>query len=176
MATYFSNAQGTTIGDHTNFQNVAGNAITNNYHYSQRDRINVNGKMIRVVMDSDIHCLRVQSSQILSVDVEPDDEASISSKPQAVRLKKMVQTAEVSGYQGRYTATTLEPVKGEDKDLFIKIVKGVLQAAVCHRSALLTQVFAVTESDVMTMLTYNAKPPSETASFGAVSRLGLEAT
>ncbi|KAK1234599.1 hypothetical protein PQX77_002197 [Marasmius sp. AFHP31] len=155
MASYFSNAQGTTIGDHTNFQNVAGNAITNNYHYSQRDQINVNGKKIRVVMDSDIHCLRVQSSEILSVDVKPNDEASTSLKPQAVRLKKMVQTAEISGYQGRYTATTLEPVKGEDKDLFKKIVKRVLQAAVCHRSALLTQVFAVTESDAMTMLTYN---------------------
>ncbi|KAK1219757.1 hypothetical protein PQX77_017513 [Marasmius sp. AFHP31] len=118
MATYFS--EGTTIGDHTNFQNVAGNAITNNYHYSQRDRINVNGKMIRVVMDSDIHCLRVQSSKILSVNVKPDDEASASSKSQVVRLKKMVQTAEVSGWQGRYTATTLEPVNGEDQDLFKK--------------------------------------------------------
>ncbi|KAK1220069.1 hypothetical protein PQX77_017185 [Marasmius sp. AFHP31] len=154
MATYFS--QGTTIGDHTNFQNVAGNAITNNYHYSQRDRKNVNGKMIRVVMDSDIHCLRLQSSKILSVNVEPDDEASTSSKLQVVRLKKMVQTAEIAGYQGRYTATTLEPVNGENQDLFKKIVKSTLQMAVCHRSALLTQVFAVTESDAMTTLTYNA--------------------
>ncbi|KAK1222535.1 hypothetical protein PQX77_014610 [Marasmius sp. AFHP31] len=106
-------------------------------------------------MDSDIHCIRDQSSKILNVDVKPDDEASTSSKSQVVRLKKVVQTAEISGYQGRYTATTLEPVNGEDKDLFKKIVKGVLQAAVCHRSALLTQVFAVTESDAMTMLTYN---------------------
>ncbi|KAK1220945.1 hypothetical protein PQX77_016258 [Marasmius sp. AFHP31] len=71
-------------------------------------------------MDSDIHCLRQQFSEILSVHVEPDDEASTSSKPQVVRLKKMVQTAEVSGYQGRYTATTLEPVVGEDQDLFKK--------------------------------------------------------
>ncbi|KAK1229225.1 hypothetical protein PQX77_007723, partial [Marasmius sp. AFHP31] len=121
MASYFSNAHNPTVGDHANFQNVAGNAITNNYHYSQRDRINVNGKMIRVVMDSDIHCLRVQSSEILSVNVKPDDEASASSKSQVVRLKKMVQTAEVSGWQGRYTATTLEPVNGEDQDLFKKV-------------------------------------------------------
>ncbi|KAK1217839.1 hypothetical protein PQX77_019494 [Marasmius sp. AFHP31] len=155
MASYFSNAQGTTIGDHTNFQNVAGNAITNNYHYSQRDRKNVNGKMIRVVMDSDIHCIRHQSSKILSVDVKPDDDAPTSSKSQVVRLKKMVQTAKVSGWQGRYTATTLELIDGEDQDLFKKIAKSVLQTAVCHRSALLTQVFAVTESDAMTMLTYN---------------------
>ncbi|KAK1215018.1 hypothetical protein PQX77_022392 [Marasmius sp. AFHP31] len=155
MASYFSNAHNPTVGDHANFQNVAGNAITNNYHYSQRDRINVNGKMIRVVMDSDIHCLRVQSSEILSVNVKPDDEASASSKSQVVRLKKMVQTAEVSGWQGRYTATTLEPVNGEDQDLFKKIAKSTLQTAVCHRSALLTQVFAVTESDAMTMLTYS---------------------
>ncbi|KAK1219063.1 hypothetical protein PQX77_018230 [Marasmius sp. AFHP31] len=153
MATYFS--EGTTIGDHTNFQNVAGNAITNNYHYSQRDRMIVNGKMIRVVMDSDIHCIRHQSSKILSVDVKPDDDASTSSKPQVVRLKKMVQTAEIVGYQGRFTATTLEPVNGEDQHLFKKIVKSTLQMAVCHRSALLTQVFAVTESDAMTMLTYS---------------------
>ncbi|KAK1216205.1 hypothetical protein PQX77_021168 [Marasmius sp. AFHP31] len=120
MATYFS--EGMTVGDHANFQNVAGNAITNNYHYSQRDRINVNGKMIRVVMDSDIHCLRLQSSKILSVNVKPDDEASTSSESQVVRLKKMVQTAEVSGYQGRYTATTLEPVDEEDQHLFKKVV------------------------------------------------------
>ncbi|KAK1217162.1 hypothetical protein PQX77_020191 [Marasmius sp. AFHP31] len=71
-------------------------------------------------MDSDIHCIRDQSSKILSVDVKPDDETSTSSKPQVVRLKKMVQTAEVSGWQGRFTATTLEPVNGEDKDLFKK--------------------------------------------------------
>ncbi|KAK1234894.1 hypothetical protein PQX77_001894 [Marasmius sp. AFHP31] len=156
MASYFSNAHNPTVGDHANFQNIAGNAITtNNYHVSQRDRINVNGRTIRVVMDSDIHSLRLQSSEILSVDVKPDNEASTSLKPQAVRLKKVVQTAEISGYQGRFTATTLEPVKGEDRDLFKKIVKSTLQMAVCHRSALLTQVFAVTESDAMTMLTYN---------------------
>ncbi|KAK1220062.1 hypothetical protein PQX77_017188 [Marasmius sp. AFHP31] len=106
-------------------------------------------------MDSDIHCLRLQSSKILSVNVKPDDEASTSSESQVVRLKKIVQTAEVSGWQGRYTATTLEPVDEEDQNLFKKIAKSVLRTAVCHRSALLTQVFAVTESDAMTMLTYN---------------------
>ncbi|KAK1218019.1 hypothetical protein PQX77_019317 [Marasmius sp. AFHP31] len=125
MATYFSHAQGTTIGDHASFLSIAGNANTYNYNYNhnylQRDRIIVNGRKIRVVMDSDIHCLRLQSSEIFSVDVKPDDEASTSSESQVVRLKKMVQTAEVSGWQGRYTATTLEPVKGEDKDLFKKV-------------------------------------------------------
>ncbi|KAK1219877.1 hypothetical protein PQX77_017381 [Marasmius sp. AFHP31] len=157
MATYFPHAQGLTIGDHATFPNIAGNAFTtNNYHTLQRDRITVNGKTIRVVMDSDIHCLRLQSSKILSVNVKPDDEASTSSESQVVRLKKMVQTAEVSGWQGRYTATTLEPVDEEDQNLFKKIAKSVLQTAVCHRSALLTQVFAVTESNAMTMLTYNA--------------------
>ncbi|KAK1217837.1 hypothetical protein PQX77_019492, partial [Marasmius sp. AFHP31] len=160
MATNFSNVQNPAVGDYASFLSIAGNANIHNNHnhnhnYSQRDRITVNGKTIRVVMDSDIHCLRQQFSEILSVHVEPDDEASTSSKPQVVRLKKMVQTAEVSGYQGRYTATTLEPVVGEDQDLFKKIVKSTLQMAVCHRSALLTQVFAVTESDAMTMLTYN---------------------
>ncbi|KAK1219295.1 hypothetical protein PQX77_017993 [Marasmius sp. AFHP31] len=158
MATNFSNVQNPTVGDYASFLSIAGNANIHNNHnhnYSQRDRITVNGKTIRVVMESDIHCLRLQSSEILSVDVKPDDEASTSSKPQAVRLKKMVQTAEISGYQGKYTATTLEPVNGEDQDLFKKIVKSVLRTAVCHRSALLTQVFAVTESDAMTMLTYS---------------------
>ncbi|KAK1222594.1 hypothetical protein PQX77_014547 [Marasmius sp. AFHP31] len=157
MTSYFSNAHNPTVGDHASFLSIAGNANIHNNHnhnYSQRDRITVNGKMIRVVMDSDIYCLRVQSSEILSVDVKPDDEVSTSSKPHVVRLTKMVQTAEVSGYQGRYTATTLEPVVGEDQDLFKKITRSVLQAAVRHRSALLTQVFAVTESDAMTMLTY----------------------
>ncbi|KAK1215535.1 hypothetical protein PQX77_021858 [Marasmius sp. AFHP31] len=125
MATYFSHAQGTTIGDHASFLSIAGNPNTYNYNYNhnylQRDRIFVNGRAIRVVMDSDIHCLRVQSSKILSVDVEPDDKASTSSKLQAVRLKKMVQTAEVSGWQGRFTATTLELVDVEDQDLFKKV-------------------------------------------------------
>ncbi|KAK1216307.1 hypothetical protein PQX77_021072 [Marasmius sp. AFHP31] len=160
MATNFSNVQNPTVGDYASFLSIAGNANIHNNHnhnhnYSQRDRITVNGKTIRVVMDSDIHCLRLQSSKILSVNVKPDDEASTSSESQVVRLKKMVQTAEVSGWQGRYTATTLEPVDEEDQDLFKKIVKSTLQMAVCHRSALLTQVFAVTESDAMTMLTYN---------------------
>ncbi|KAK1218015.1 hypothetical protein PQX77_019313 [Marasmius sp. AFHP31] len=158
MATNFSNVQNPTVGDYASFLSIAGNANIHNNHnhnYLQRDRIIVNGRTIRVVMDSDIHCLRQQFSEILSVDVKPDDEASTFSKSQVVRLKKMVQTAEVSGWQGRFTATTLEPVDGEDKDLFKKIVKSTLQTAVCHRSALLTQVFAVTESDAMTMLTYN---------------------
>ncbi|KAK1228203.1 hypothetical protein PQX77_008765, partial [Marasmius sp. AFHP31] len=159
MATYFSHAQGTTIGDHASFLSIAGNANTYNYNYNhnylQRDRIIVNGKTIRVVMDSDIHCLRLQSSEILSVDVKPDDEAPTSSESQVVRLKKVVQTAEVSGWHGKFTATTLEPVEAEDQYLFQKITRSVLQAAVCHRSALLTQVFAVTESNAMTMLTYN---------------------
>ncbi|KAJ8074492.1 hypothetical protein PM082_015393 [Marasmius tenuissimus] len=44
----------------------------------------------------------------------------------------------------------------EDQDLCDEIVGGVLQEAVCHRSALLTQVFAVTKSlGVFTMLSYN---------------------
>ncbi|KAK1234318.1 hypothetical protein PQX77_002480 [Marasmius sp. AFHP31] len=73
-------------------------------------------------MDSDDHCL--------------------------VKLKKMAQTAEISGWQGSFTAPSLEPINREDRYLFKKV-------AVCHRSALLTQVFAVSESDAMTMLTYD---------------------
>ncbi|KAK1225467.1 hypothetical protein PQX77_011594 [Marasmius sp. AFHP31] len=124
MATNFSNVQNLTVGDYPSFLSIAGNANIHNNHnhnYLQRDRIIVNGKTIRVVMDSDIHCIRHHSSKILSVDVKPDDEASTSSKSQVVRLKKMVQTAEVSGWQGRFTATTLEPVNGEDEDLFKKV-------------------------------------------------------
>ncbi|KAK1215948.1 hypothetical protein PQX77_021429 [Marasmius sp. AFHP31] len=121
MAALLSHAQGTTIGDHASFYNVAGNAIINNYSNSQRDRITVNGKTVRVVMDSDIHYLHLQSSRILSVDVKPDNEASTSSKSQVVKMKKMVQTAEISGWQGRFTATTLEPVNGEDQAIFKEV-------------------------------------------------------
>ncbi|KAK1234071.1 hypothetical protein PQX77_002733, partial [Marasmius sp. AFHP31] len=155
MAALLSHSQGTTIGDHASFYNVAGNAIINNYSNSQRDRITVNGKTVRVVMDSDVHYLRLQSSRILSVDVNPDNEASTSSKSHVVRLKKMVQTAKISGQKGRFTATTLEPVNREDQGKFKEIADRVLQAAVCQRSALLTQVFAVTESDALTTLSYD---------------------
>ncbi|KAK1215320.1 hypothetical protein PQX77_022079 [Marasmius sp. AFHP31] len=155
MAALFSHAQGTTIGDHANLQNVVGNVITNNYNNLQRDRIIVNGKTVRVVMDSDVHYLRLQSSEILDVDVKPGDETSTSSKSQVVRMKKMIQTAEIFGQNGRFTATTLEPVNREDQGIFKEIVERILQMAVCQRLALLTQVFAVTESDALTMLSYN---------------------
>ncbi|KAK1224170.1 hypothetical protein PQX77_012939 [Marasmius sp. AFHP31] len=155
MATCFSHTQGTTIGDHASFQIVAGNAITNNYHNLERDRITVKGKKIRTVIDSDIEFLRLQSSEILSVNLKPDDKVSASSELQVVQVKRMVQTAKVFGCRGKFTATTLEPVNEIDQDIFQEIAESVLQAAVCHRSALLTQVFAVTESDGMTMLTYN---------------------
>ncbi|KAK1217959.1 hypothetical protein PQX77_019366 [Marasmius sp. AFHP31] len=67
----------------------------------------------------------------------------------------MVHTAKLFGYREKFTATTLEPVNEKDRAAFQEIAKSALQAAMCHRSALLTQVFAVTESDAMTMLTYN---------------------
>ncbi|KAK1215949.1 hypothetical protein PQX77_021430 [Marasmius sp. AFHP31] len=156
MAALFSHAQGTTIGDHASFQNVAGNAITTyNYNNLQRDRITVNGKTVRVVMDSDVHYLHLRSSEILDVDVKPDDETSTSSKSQVVRMKKVIQTAEIFGQNGRFTATTLEPLNKGDQVIFKKIAERILQVAVCQRLALLTQVFAVTESNVLTMLSYN---------------------
>ncbi|KAL0057105.1 hypothetical protein AAF712_016268, partial [Marasmius tenuissimus] len=75
-----------------------------------------NGRTIRKVINSDIHCLRLLSSEILGVTVEPKG-ASTSSKSQVIKLKKMVQTAEIFGCTGRYTATTLEPVNREDQEI-----------------------------------------------------------
>ncbi|KAK1233694.1 hypothetical protein PQX77_003141 [Marasmius sp. AFHP31] len=146
MTTYLSNAQGTTIGPYANFQSVAGNStITyNNYNDSQRgDWITVKGKKIRTVMDSDIEFLRLLSSEIRCVDVKPDDEASTSSDSQVVKVKKRVQTAKIVGCRGRFTATTLEPVSRKDQDKFREIARCVLEAAVCHRSALVMQRFAI---------------------------------
>ncbi|KAK1215638.1 hypothetical protein PQX77_021762 [Marasmius sp. AFHP31] len=158
MTSYLSNAQGTTIGPYANFQSVAGNStITyNNYNNSQSgDWITVKGKKIRTVMDSDIEFLRLLSSETRCVDVKPDDEASTSSDSQVVKVKKRVHTAKIFGCRGKFTATTLEPVSRKDQDRFKKIARCILEAAVCHRSARLTQVFAVTESDGLTLLVYN---------------------
>ncbi|KAK1217961.1 hypothetical protein PQX77_019368 [Marasmius sp. AFHP31] len=170
MANYFSHAQHPTVGDHASFQNVAGNStITTNHNYNNsqnEDRMIVSGRMIRRVMDSDIHCLRLLSSEILSVPVK-QEAASTSSKLQVIKLKKMVQTAEIFGCPGRYTATTLEPVNREDQDICNEIVDGALRVAVCHRSAMVTQVFAVAKSpEAFTMLSFD-----ELASGGNVSSL-----
>ncbi|KAK1217960.1 hypothetical protein PQX77_019367 [Marasmius sp. AFHP31] len=159
MAHYFSHARGTIVGDHASFQNVAGDStITTNYNYSisqNEDRMIVSGRTIRKVIDSDIHFLRLLSSEILSVPVKPEV-ASTSSKLQVIKMKKMVQTAEIFGCPGRYTATTLEPVNQEDQGVCNEIVDGALQVAVRHQLALLTQVFAVAKSSLaFTMLSYN---------------------
>ncbi|KAK1216941.1 hypothetical protein PQX77_020422 [Marasmius sp. AFHP31] len=148
MTTLFPNAQGTIIGANANFQAIGGNSTTiHNHNTSEReDRLTVRGRTVRKVIDGDIIFQRVLSSEILSVNVKPEG-ASTSTESQVVKIKKMEQTAEIYGYQGKFTATSFEPVEEKDRDKFKEIAKIVLEAAMCGRSALLKQIFAVAESE-----------------------------
>ncbi|KAK1225672.1 hypothetical protein PQX77_011375 [Marasmius sp. AFHP31] len=106
-------------------------------------------------MDGDINFQRVLSSKIFSVNVKLDG-ASTSTESQVVRVKKMEQTAKLYGYQGKFTATSFEPVDEKDQKKFKEIAKIVLEAAMCGRSALLKQLFAVAESEnAMTLIAHD---------------------
>ncbi|KAK1218297.1 hypothetical protein PQX77_019025 [Marasmius sp. AFHP31] len=168
MTTLFPNAQGTIIGANPNFQAIAGNSTTiHNYNTSEReDRLTVRGRTVRKVIDGDIIFQRVLSSEVLCVKVKPE-EASTSTESQVVKVKKMEQTAEIYGYQGKFTATSFEPVDEKDRGKFKEIAKIVLEAAMCGRSALLKQVFAVAESDnAMTLIAHDGGFPAGNLNFG----------
>ncbi|KAK1218293.1 hypothetical protein PQX77_019027 [Marasmius sp. AFHP31] len=172
MSTHFSNAQGWTIGAHANFQAVTGNStIIHNHNNPEReDRVTLHGRTVRRVIDGDISFQRVLSSKILSVNVKPEG-ASTSTKSQVtIKVKKMEQTAKIYGYRGKFTATSLEPVDEKDRGRFkevLKIANNVLEAAMCGRSALLKQVFAVAESEnAMTLIAHDGGFPFGNLSYG----------
>ncbi|KAK1216939.1 hypothetical protein PQX77_020420 [Marasmius sp. AFHP31] len=157
MTTLFPNAQGTIIGANANFQAIAGNSTTiHNYNTSEReDRLTVHGRTVRKVIDGDIIFQRVLSSEILCVKVKPE-EASTSTESQVVKIKKMEQTARIHAYRGKFTVTSFEPIDEKDGVKFMEIAKIVLEAAMCGRSALLKQVFAVAESEnAMTLIAHD---------------------
>ncbi|KAJ8086016.1 hypothetical protein PM082_004835 [Marasmius tenuissimus] len=155
MSAILANAHNTTIGNNANFQTTARDVITHHYHGSESgDLLTMNGRTVRRVIDGDIIYQRLLSSKVLSIDIKPEG-ASTSTVSQVFRVKKMVQTARLYGHQGRFTATTFEPVDEKDRDNFVKLVKKVLEAAMCRRSALLTQLFAVAESDALTMIAHD---------------------
>ncbi|KAK1228939.1 hypothetical protein PQX77_008013, partial [Marasmius sp. AFHP31] len=159
MSTRFSNAKGWTIGAHANFQAVTGNStIIHNHNNPEReDRVTAHGRTVRRIIDGDIIFQRVLSSEVLSVNVKPDG-ASTSTESQVVKVKKMEQTAKLYGHRGKFTGTSFEPVHEKDREQFKQIVKVVLEAAMCGRSALLKQVFAVAESkNAMTMIAHDAE-------------------
>ncbi|KAK1217003.1 hypothetical protein PQX77_020353 [Marasmius sp. AFHP31] len=167
MTTYFPNAQGTTIGANANFQAIAGNStIIHNYNTSEReDRLTLRGRTVRKVIDGDIIFQRVLSSKVLCVKVKPEG-VSTSTEPQVVRVKKMEQTAEIYGYQGKFTATSFEPVDEKDRGVFEQIRKVVLEAAMGGRSALLKQVFAMANSEnVMTLIAHDGRFPAGNLDF-----------
>ncbi|KAK1218067.1 hypothetical protein PQX77_019264 [Marasmius sp. AFHP31] len=156
----FRNAQRTTIGDHANLQAVAGDLTitTNNnnnyYHSSEGGLITINGRTIRRVIDGDIIYRRLLSSKVLSINTKPEG-ASTSTELQVFRIKKTVQTARLHGRRGKFTATTFELIDEKDRDDFVKLVKNVLEAAMCQRSTLLTQLFAVAESNGLTLIAHD---------------------
>ncbi|KAK1234565.1 hypothetical protein PQX77_002231 [Marasmius sp. AFHP31] len=149
------------LGANANFQAIAGNSTTiQNYNTSEReDRLTVRGRTVRKVIDGDIIFQRVLSSEVLSVKFKPEG-ASTSTESQVVKIKKMEQTAEIYGYQGKFTVTSLEPVEEKDREKFKEIAKIVLETAMCGRSALLKQIFAVAESEnTMTTIACDGELP-----------------
>ncbi|KAK1216106.1 hypothetical protein PQX77_021284 [Marasmius sp. AFHP31] len=97
-------------------------------------------------------------SRILSAVFKPQGRTSTSrasAESQVVKLKKMVQTAEIHGCPGIFTAITLEPVDENDRDKFEEIAKSYLEAMMSWRSALLVQVFAVAESSALTLIVHD---------------------
>ncbi|KAK1234051.1 hypothetical protein PQX77_002753, partial [Marasmius sp. AFHP31] len=159
MSSILANAQNVSIGDHVNLQAVARDAITNHNHYYNTERgdfVTVNGRTVRRVIDGDIIFRQLLSSKVLSISIKPK-RASMSTGLQAFKVKKTVQTARLHGHRGKFTATTLEPVDEKDRDEFVKVwlVNSVLEAAMCQRSALLTQMFAVAESSGLTLIVHD---------------------
>ncbi|KAK1223346.1 hypothetical protein PQX77_013778 [Marasmius sp. AFHP31] len=155
MSNHFDNAQGWTIGPHANFQTVAGNSTTTNVYNNSNSEVTLYGRTVRRIIDGDIIFRRVLLSEVLSINIKPE-EASTSTESQVVKVKKMEQIAEIYGYQGKFTTTSFEPVEGKDREKFKEMVKVVLEAAMCGRSALLKQVFAVAESEnAMTLVAHD---------------------
>ncbi|KAK1217935.1 hypothetical protein PQX77_019391 [Marasmius sp. AFHP31] len=179
MSTRFYNAQGWTIGAHANFQTVAGNStsttnIYNNPSQEREDRVTLHGRTVRKLFDGDINFQRILSSEILSVNIKPDG-ASTSTELQVVKVKKMEQIAKIYGYRGKFTATSFEPVDEKDREEFKEMVKVVLEAAMCGRSALLKQVFAVAESEnAMTLVAHDGGFPIGNFTCGCSKTAELE--
>ncbi|KAK1218059.1 hypothetical protein PQX77_019256 [Marasmius sp. AFHP31] len=95
--------------------------INDNYFNPERgDLIVINRRTIRRVIDGDIIFRRLLSSEVLSINTKLEG-ASTSMELQVLKLKKTVQTAEIVGYRGRFTATSLEPVHQKDRDNFVKV-------------------------------------------------------
>ncbi|KAK1224290.1 hypothetical protein PQX77_012798, partial [Marasmius sp. AFHP31] len=157
MSTYFANAEGTSIGDHANFQTVAGNSTTNIYNNHERleDRVTFHGRTVRKIIDGDINYQHVLSSKVIFVDINTHQGPG-ASKNLSVKVKRVVQTARLYGHRGTFTTTTLEPVDEKDREQFKEIKKIVLEAAMSQRLALLKQVFAVTESNGLTLIAHDA--------------------
>ncbi|KAJ8075654.1 hypothetical protein PM082_021284 [Marasmius tenuissimus] len=125
----------------------------------REDRVVLNGRTFRRILDGDIIFRQLLSSKVLHVLTEPDEHTPSRSRwnlPQArvVKVTKTVQTAELFGYQGKFTATILEPIGENDPDKFEAIATCVLQAASPRRSMLLPQLFALADSNVLTILTH----------------------
>ncbi|KAK1221972.1 hypothetical protein PQX77_015215 [Marasmius sp. AFHP31] len=144
MSSILANAQNVSMGDNAYIQSVARDAITNYNHYCNTERgdfMTVNGRTIRRVIDGDVILRRLILSKVLSISIKPEGPTT-STESQVFKVKKTVQTARLYGHRGKFTAITLEPVDEKDRDEFVKLVKNVLDAAMCQRSALLTQMFA----------------------------------
>ncbi|KAK1221965.1 hypothetical protein PQX77_015208 [Marasmius sp. AFHP31] len=157
MSSILANAQNVSMGDNPYIQSVARDAITNHNHYYNMERgdfVTVNGRTIRRVIDGDVIFRRLLSSEVLSIGIKPK-RAPMSTGLQAFKVKKTRQTAEIIGRRGKFTATTLELIDEKDRDEFVKLVNSVLEAAMCQRSAQLTQMFAVAESSGLTLIIHD---------------------
>ncbi|KAL0056929.1 hypothetical protein AAF712_016454 [Marasmius tenuissimus] len=118
--TYFQHAQGMTIGPHASFQTVAGNATTHiNYGCTHGGReVTLYGRTFRRIIDGDLILRHHLSSDVVSVEIKPEGDASTSSESQVVKIRTTKQTANVVGIGGVFTATMLEPVDDSDAERF----------------------------------------------------------
>ncbi|KAJ8096006.1 hypothetical protein PM082_015227 [Marasmius tenuissimus] len=126
---------------------------------SQRGVSTPSGSQVVKAKQNSILCRRLWS-RVTSNFIKPrggrlTSRVSSGSRPQVVKVKKTRQTAEIYGYSGMFTVTSLEPVDDNDRDIFEEIVKNYLEAVMSRRSALLIQVFAVAESSVLTLIAHD---------------------
>ncbi|KAK1225604.1 hypothetical protein PQX77_011446 [Marasmius sp. AFHP31] len=158
--TYFANAHGTIIGPNADFRTVHGDAITNyiSHHNTHAvDRVILNGKTYRHIIDGDLVFRRQDSLRVFSVAIKPEGEALTSRtsvESQMVKVRKTTHTAEVVGFGGTFTATAYEPVDESD-DGFKLVLDCIQKAATSLRSPFLHQLFAFSGPNLSTMIAHN---------------------
>ncbi|KAJ8081463.1 hypothetical protein PM082_007308 [Marasmius tenuissimus] len=105
------------------FQSITELRTNHEYHGATRDnRIVVDGKTYRRIMEVDVKVINKESSRLLDIMLQP---LTPTSTPE-MKVKKTVQAVEVSPFPGTLTALTLNPVEGTQPDGFKLVVERIL--------------------------------------------------